>query len=76
MEPSNNDLQQKTNENGEGLVDNEKTTIKGVSPNAERPVRGLDWTAILARNGLESPGYAETVEQMRKDGAIKNSRYT
>lgn len=72
MESSNNDLQQKADENGKGLVDNEKTSNKGLSTDARRPVRGLDWTSILAKAGLESPGYRETVEKMKAEGRLKS----
>lgn len=72
MEPSLNNLQQKVNANGEELVDNEETDASGVSTTPERPVRGIDWTTILARLNLESPGYKETVEKMKADGRLKN----
>jgi len=31
----------------------------------------IDWGAILARHNLETPGYKETVEKMKKDGALR-----
>lgn len=76
MESSNDDLQQKIDKDRKGLVGNEKAITQGISADAERPVRGIDWTAILARTGLESPGYKETVEKMKREGGIKYNRYT
>lgn len=72
MEPSPNNLQQKVDPNGEGLVDNEKTGTPGVSATSGRSSRGIDWTAILSRANLESPGYKETIEKMKADGRLKN----
>ena len=31
----------------------------------------MNWTEILKRNNLESPGYKETIDQMKKEGRIK-----
>lgn len=71
MATGDNNLQSKVNTNGKKLVDNQEAAKQGLSAPAKRPVRGLDWTAILERAGLESPGYRETVEQMKKEGRIK-----
>jgi hypothetical protein len=51
------------------LVGNEETKGQAVSRRS-----GMNWTEILARNGLESPGYKETVDQMRKEGRIKDKK--
>ena len=32
-----------------------------------RKARGVDWTALLAATGLESPGYQEVVAQIRAE---------
>lgn len=76
MESSDNHLQQKINKNGERLVGNEKANTQRVSADTKRPVRGIDWTEILARNGLESPGYKETIEKMKAEGRLRDGRYT
>jgi hypothetical protein len=52
----------------ETLVDNQKASEQGIS----KARRGLDWTGILARNGLETPGYHEVIAQMKKENRIKN----
>jgi hypothetical protein len=33
--------------------------------------RGINWSEILDRLGLESPGYLETIEKMYQEGRIK-----
>lgn len=71
MATGDNNLQSKTNTNREELVDYKKTSSQGLPTPPERFVRGLDWTAILKRAGLESPGYKETVDRMKKEGRIK-----
>lgn len=68
-----NDLQQKVDANGKRVVDNTETDAQGVSTNTKRPARGIDWTSILERNGLESPGYKETITKMKADGRLRNS---
>lgn len=65
MDTGNNNLQPKANASGKGMVDNEETASQGLPRAASRPIRGLNWTAILAKAGLESPGYKETVEKMQ-----------
>lgn len=50
----------------EGLVDNQETPKQRV-PRAS----GLDWTSMLAKSGLESPGYHETIAKMKQEGKIK-----
>lgn len=72
MESGNDNIQSKVDKDGKGMVDNQKTDPQSVPSDAGRPVRGLNWTAILARAGLESPGYKETVEKMKADGRLKN----
>lgn len=66
-----NDLQQKTDANREAVVDHEEARKQGIPPAAGRPIRGIDWTSILAKHGLESPGYKETIEKMKREGKIK-----
>jgi hypothetical protein len=72
MEPSPDHLQQEIDSNGKAVVDNKEATTSGVSGTAKRPIRGLDWTSILSRSNLESPGYRETIEKMKADGRLKN----
>jgi hypothetical protein len=71
MAAGDNHIQQEIDTNGKGLVGNEKASSKGVPANAERPVRGLNWTEILSKAGLESPGYRETIDKMKADGRLK-----
>jgi hypothetical protein len=71
VDTGNNDLQSKANASGKGVVDNKKANEQGLSSSARRPVRGLDWTFILERAGLESPGYRETIDKMKADGKLK-----
>jgi hypothetical protein len=52
------------------LVDNKKTGKQRISGPAGKRY-GMNWTEMLAKKGLETPGYKETVDQMRKDGRIK-----
>jgi hypothetical protein len=55
---------------GKALVDNKKTSKQGI-PGPVGKRYGMNWTEMLAKKGLETPGYKETVDQMRKDGRIK-----
>lgn len=64
------DLLPTADERGEALVDNEKTSKQGL-PFTPRRAYGMNWTKILAEQGLESPGYQETVSRMRKEGRVK-----
>ena len=59
-----------TDARGKALVDNKKTGKQRISGPAGKRY-GMNWTEILAKRGLETPGYKETVDQMRKDGRIK-----
>lgn len=61
MGTSPNDLQSEADTNGKELVDNEKASRQGLS--SAKP-RGMNWTEILNRYGLEAPGYQETVKEM------------
>lgn len=36
--------------------------------------RGINWSEILDRLGLESPGYLETIEKMYQDGKINRKK--
>lgn len=71
MATGDNHIQQEIDTNGKGLVGNEKASSEGIPINAERPVRGLNWTEILSKAGLESPGYRETIDKMKADGRLK-----
>lgn len=71
MASGDNNLQSKADASGKGLVDHQETSNQGLPTPAKRSVRGLDWTAILDRAGLESPGYKETVDQMKKEGKLR-----
>lgn len=73
MEPNFNDLQSKVDANGKKMVDNQETSVCDLSRSTGRSVRGLDWTSILRKANLESPGYHETVEKMKKDGRLGKS---
>jgi hypothetical protein len=59
-----------TDARGKALVDNKKAGKQRISGPAGKRY-GMNWTEILAKRGLETPGYKETVDQMRKDGRIK-----
>lgn len=67
MEPNFDLIQHKTHATRERMVDNEKTIKQSVPKSGN----ALDWTKILTRNNLESPGYRETVDQMKKEGRLK-----
>ena len=70
MATGRNDLLPAINTRREALVDNKKTDKQGIpGPIGKR--YGMNWTEILAKKGLETPGYKETVERMRKEGRIK-----
>lgn len=55
---------------GEGLVGDKETGQQGLPRTSSR----LNWTEILARSGLETPGYHEVIEKMKKEGRIKQSK--
>lgn len=59
-------LQPPSQPRGERVVDNKEAPKQGLSR-----TRGLDWTAMLAKSGLESPGYHETIAKMKMEGRIK-----
>lgn len=46
----------------------------GLNLSQAKTRRGINWTQILASNGLETPGYKETVDKMRKEGRIKDKK--
>lgn len=52
------------------MVDNEKAGKQGL-PIAPGRAYGMNWTRMLAEQGLESPGYQDTIRRMRKEGRIK-----
>ena len=59
-----------TDTGGKVLVDNKKTSKQRIpGPTGRR--YGMNWTEILAKKGLETPGYKETVDKMRENGQIK-----
>lgn len=60
-------LQLQAQSEREGLVDNQETPKQAVPR-----VRGLNWTEILGKSGLEAPGYHETIAKMKKEGRIKS----
>lgn len=70
MATDHNDLQQKAHSSGEAVVDHQETGKQRISPLTGRPVKGIDWTKILEEHNLESPGYKETIEKMKRDGKI------
>lgn len=70
MAASADDLLPTTDQRGEVLVDNKETGKQGL-PVAPGRAYGMSWTRILAEEGLESPGYQETIQRMRKEGRIK-----
>ncbi len=57
---------------GEGLVGDKETEGKTVPWTPLR--RGINWSEILDRLGLESPGYLETIEKMYQDGKINRKK--
>ncbi len=59
-------LQPQAEPEREGLVDNEEAPGQAVPR-----IRGLNWTEILRKTGLETPGYHETIAKMKKEGRIK-----
>jgi hypothetical protein len=59
-------LQSSLESRRERVVDNEEATKQGLPR-----TRGLDWTSMLAKTGLESPGYHETIAKMKTEGRIK-----
>jgi hypothetical protein len=70
MEPGDHGLLPKVDKRGEGLVDHEETSKQRI-PGTPGKRYGMNWTEILARENLESPGYHETVSKMRSAGRIK-----
>ena len=70
MAAGSDDLLPATDAKGKILVDNEKAGKQRISgPTGKR--YGMNWTEILAKKGLETPGYKETVDKMRENGQIK-----
>ncbi len=70
MAASSDNLLPATDANGKALVDNKKASKQRISgPIGKR--YGMNWTEILAKKGLETPGYKETVDKMRENGQIK-----
>lgn len=59
-------VQPSTESDRKGLVDNQEAPKQRLSR-----TRGLDWTSMLAKSGLESPGYHETIAKMKQEGKIK-----
>ena len=59
-----------THEGGKGLVGNQEADQQGLSNSS----RGMNWTAMLAAKGLESPGYHEVIRQMKKEHKIKGKK--
>ena len=51
---------------GKALVGDQKAERQAVPRGS-----ALNWTEILAKNGLESPGYRETIDKMKAEGRIK-----
>lgn len=70
MDSGSDNLLPKTKQGRKALVDNKETTEQELSTTAIR-TRGLNWTEILARHGLESPGYRETFEKMQNARKVK-----
>lgn len=71
MEPNLDLVSYKTESRGEGLVGDQETDFQAIP----RPKGNLNWTKILAQAGLESPGYHEVVEKMKKEGRVhKNAK--
>jgi hypothetical protein len=71
MATGDNHIQQEIDTNGKRLVGNQEACSKMLPANAKRPVRGMNWTEILEKAGLKSPGYTETIEKMKKEGKLK-----
>jgi methionine salvage enolase-phosphatase E1 len=71
MDPGLDNLQQKVDASGKGLVDNEKANEQRVSITTSRPLRGQNWTSILRKANLEAPGYQETVEKIKREKDAK-----
>ena len=71
MDPGLDNLQQKVDASGKGLVDNEKANEQRVSITTSRPLRGQNWTSILGKANLEAPGYQETVEKIKREKDAK-----
>jgi hypothetical protein len=53
-----------------GVVGDEEATQQGLSG----PRGKLNWSEMLRNSGLETPGYHETVQQMKKEGRIRNKK--
>lgn len=58
----------------EAVVDHSKANSKGIPGNAKRGNSLSDtfWTEILSARNLESPGYHETIDAMKKLNLIKS----
>lgn len=70
MEPSDDDLLPKALERGEELVVYEKAGKQRISGTTGKRY-GMNWSEMLAAADLESPGYHETIDKMRRAGRIK-----
>ena len=70
MEPSSEPVSGETGQAREGVVGNEKASKQGLP----RAGYGMNWTEILGRAGLESPGYHEVIKKMKEEGRIRQSR--
>lgn len=66
MDANTDPVQSSPKPGGKGLVDNQEASVKRLPR-----IRGLDWTSMLAKTGLESPGYHETIAKMKAEGKIK-----
>lgn len=63
LEPNTNDLLRAPFAGREALVGDEEACRQEISV----PRRGLNWTEILNKAGLEAPGYQETALAMKKN---------
>lgn len=59
------DLLPATEPSRKAVVDDKKTPEQRV-PDTSKPLRGMNWTEMLSKKGLESPGYQETVAKIRE----------
>lgn len=64
MGSSADDLLSTPGDSRKAMVGNQKANEQGL-PRTTKQLRGLNWTEILNKHGLESPGYQETVAKMR-----------
>lgn len=70
MESSHDHLLPEAVERGEELVVYEKTSKQRISGIAGKRY-GMNWSEMLVAANLESPGYHETINEMRRAGRIK-----